>query len=74
MNESLKTLTANTNECSHRQDKSRGCGGLPVRVGRNNTVSSLGLAKDIGGLPVRVGHTNTVSSLGFAKDVGGLPV
>ena len=43
VNESLKTLSANTNKCSHHQDKSRGCGGLPVRVGRTNTVSSLGL-------------------------------
>ena len=31
--------------------QSRECGGLPVRVGRTNTVSSLGLAKDVGGLP-----------------------
>ena len=39
-------------------------GGLPVQVGRTNTVSSLGLAKDVGELPVQVGRTNTVSSLG----------
>jgi len=45
-----------------------------VQVGRTNTVSSLGLAKDVGGLPVQVGRTNTVSSLGLAKGVGGLPV
>ena len=38
-----------------------------MRVGRTNTVSSLGLAKDVGGLPVQTGRTNTVSSLGLAK-------
>ncbi len=74
MNKSLKTLSTNTKECSHHQDKTKGVGGLPVQVGRTNTVSSLGLAKGVVGLPVQVGRTNTVSSLGLAKGVGGLPV
>ena len=73
MNKSLKTLSTNTKECSHHQDKTKGVGGLPVQVGRINTVSSLGLAKGVGGLPVQVGRTNTVSSLGLAKVVVGLP-
>ncbi len=32
VNKSLKTLSANTNECSHHQDKTKGVGGLPVQV------------------------------------------
>ena len=63
VNKSLKTLSTNTKECSYHQDKTKGVGGLPVQVGRTNTVSSLGLAKGVGGLPVQVGRTHNVSSL-----------
>ena len=40
-----------------------------MRVGRTNTVSSLGLAKDVGGLPVRVGRTNTVRPTRTAEEL-----
>jgi len=47
VNKSLKTLSANTKENSHHQDNTNGVVGLPVQVGRINTVSSLGLAKGV---------------------------
>ena len=74
VNKSLKTLSTTTDDCSNHQDMSKGDAGLPVQVGRTNTVSSLGLAMGVQGLPVQVGRTNTVSSPGLAKRVHSNPL